>query len=41
MDEDVADDEINYDDDKVDDDDEEDDLKDLVIMDEGDEQDLM
>ena len=34
-------DEINYDDDSVDDDDEEDDLKDLVIMDEGEEQDMM
>ena len=33
--------EINYDDDTVDDDDEEDDLKDLVIMDENDEQDMM
>lgn len=34
-------DEINYDDDKVDDDDEDDDLKDLVIMDENEEQDMM
>ena len=34
-------DEINYDDDTVDDDDEEDDLKDLVIMDEGEEQEMM
>ena len=33
--------EINYDDDTVDDDDEDEDLKDLVIMDEGDEQDMM
>lgn len=41
MDEDVDADEINYDDDKVDDDDEDDDLKDLVILDEGDEQELM
>ena len=34
-------DEINYDDDTVDDDDEDDDLKDLVIMDENDEQEIM
>ena len=33
--------EINFDDDKVDDDDEEDDLKDLVILDESEEQDMM
>lgn len=33
--------EINYDDDKVDDDDDDDDLKDLVIMDDVDEQDMM
>ncbi len=33
--------EINFDDDKVDDDDEEDDLKDLVILDEAEEQDMM
>lgn len=33
--------EINYDDDKVDDDDEDDDLKDLVIMDDSEEQDMM
>ncbi|MCH5166826.1 MAG: DNA-directed RNA polymerase subunit delta [Erysipelotrichales bacterium] len=33
--------EINYDDDTVDDDDDEDDLKDLVIMDENDEQEMM
>lgn len=33
--------EINYDDDTVDDDDDEDDLKDLVIMDEGSEEDMM
>lgn len=34
-------DEINYDDDTVEDDDEDDDLKDLVIMDENDEQEIM
>lgn len=34
-------DEINYDDDTVDDDDDDDDLKDLVIMDEGAEEDMM
>lgn len=34
-------DEINYDDDTVDDDDDDDDLKDLVIMDEGTEEDMM
>lgn len=33
--------EINYDDDTVDDDDDEDDLKDLVIMDENDDQEMM
>lgn len=33
--------EINFDDDKVDDDDDEDDLKDLVILDESEEQDMM
>ncbi len=33
--------EINYDDDTVDDDDDDDDLKDLVIMDEGTEEDMM
>lgn len=33
--------EINYDDDKVDDDDDDDDLKDLVIMDDSEEQDMM
>lgn len=33
--------EINFDDDKVDDDDEEDDLKDLVVLDESEEQDMM
>lgn len=33
--------EINYDDDTVDDEDDEDDLKDLVIMDEGTEEDMM
>lgn len=34
-------DEINYDDDKVDDDDDDDDLKDLVILDDSEEQDMM
>lgn len=33
--------EINYDDDTVDDDDDDDDLKDLVIMDEGNDEDMM
>lgn len=37
----IDEDEINYDDDTVDDDDEEDDLKDLVILDDGDEQEMM
>lgn len=42
MDEEIDDEEINYDDEStVDDDDEEDDLKDLVIMDEGEESDMM
>ena len=39
--EEMNDEEINYDNDQVDDDDEEDDLKDLVIMDDAEEQDMM
>ncbi len=40
-DEELNEDEINYDNDQVDDDDEEDDLKDLVILDDSEEQDMM
>lgn len=39
--EDLNEDEINYDNDQVDDDDDEDDLKDLVILDDSEEQDMM
>lgn len=37
----IVEEEINYDDDTVDDDDDEDDLKDLVIMDDGESEDMM